>query len=181
MAASFVLTLVTEAVQCEVVSAHIQTHTYRSRHAVVKKIKRNHCHFSCSVAGTEQRHWCWFFQPTTEQFACLVLSGDIAKHCCLTAGHTKLHLGDERPPLGYLLSLHRGGVSMKMTSSITKGAESEQPVGAPVCRRVGCRDHAAVVCFLHSGIWQAQGGPAFMCRDQRKCVFHNMGPLTSAC
>ena len=41
----------------------------------------------------------------------------------------------------------------------------------------GCRDHAGITCFPHSGSWQAQGGPAYICRDQRKCVFHDMGPL----
>ena len=33
---SFVLTLVTEAVRCEVVSTHIQVNTNRSRHIVTK-------------------------------------------------------------------------------------------------------------------------------------------------
>ena len=55
--------------------------------------------------------------------------------------------------------------------------ESEHPVGAPVHQWVGCRDHAGNVCFPHSGSWQVQGGPAYICRDQRKPVFHNMGPL----
>ena len=63
---------------------------------------------------------------------------------------------------------------------IMTGAESEQPVGAPCYQWVGCRDHAGLVCFPHSGSWQAQGGPAHICRDQRKCVFHNMGPLKLA-
>ena len=62
-------------------------------------------------------------------------------------------------------------------SYVTTGAESEQPVGAPCYQWVGCRDHAGIVCFPHSGSWQAQGGPAYICRDQRKRVFHNMGPL----
>ena len=60
---------------------------------------------------------------------------------------------------------------------VTKGAESEQPVGAPCYQWVGCRDHAGLACFPHSGSWQAQGGPVYICRDQRKCVFYDMGPL----
>ena len=60
---------------------------------------------------------------------------------------------------------------------VMTGAESEQPVGAPFYQWVGCRDHAGLVCFCHSGSWQAQGGPVYLCRDQIKCVFHNMGPL----
>ena len=36
---------------------------------------------------------------------------------------------------------------------ITKGAESEQPVGAPFYQWVGCRDDAGLVCFPHSGSW----------------------------
>ena len=55
-------------------------------------MKHNDCLFCCSG------HLCWFIQPTTEQFACLALNDDIAKHCYLTAGHT------ERSPLGFLLS-----------------------------------------------------------------------------
>ena len=55
--------------------------------------------------------------------------------------------------------------------------ESEQPVGAPCYQWVDCRDHAGITCFPHSGSWQAQGGPAYICRDQRKCVYNNMGPL----
>ena len=80
-----------EAVQWEVVSTHIQTNTNCSWHVV------NHFFFCFSVAGTEYRHLCWFLQPTTEQFARLTLSGNIAKHCCLTTGHTELHLWDELP------------------------------------------------------------------------------------
>ena len=61
-----------------------------------------------------------------------------------------------------------------------KGAESEQPVGAPFYHWVGCRDHA-IACLPHSGSGQAQGGPAYIERDQRKCVFHNMGPFKVCC
>ena len=43
-----------------------------------------------------------------------------------------------------------------------EGAESEQPVGAPFYQWMGCRDHAGIVCFPHSGSWQAQGGPAYV-------------------
>ena len=60
---------------------------------------------------------------------------------------------------------------------ITTGAESEQPVGAPFYQWVGCRDHGEIACFSHSGSWQARGGPAYGGREQRKCVFHNIGPL----
>ena len=60
---------------------------------------------------------------------------------------------------------------------VTKGADSEQPVGAPYYQRVGCRDHAGMACFPHSGSWKTQGGPAYICRDQRKHISYNMGPL----
>ena len=60
---------------------------------------------------------------------------------------------------------------------VMKGADSEQPVGVPFYQWVGCRDHAGITCFPHSGSWQAQGGPVYICRDQRKRVFHNMGPI----
>ena len=61
-------------------------------------------------------------------------------------------------------------------SYVTTGADSDQPVGAPCYQWLGCRD-AGITCFPDSGSWQAQGGPAYICRDQRKCVFHDMGPL----
>ena len=54
----------------------------------------------------------------------------------------------------------------------------EQPVGALFYQWVGCRDHAGIACFPHSGSWHAQGGPAYISKDQRKHVFHNMGPLS---
>ena len=90
------------------------------------------------------------------------------KHCYLTAGHTWISpITAERRPAYENDSLR----------NVTKGAESEQPVGAPFYQWVGCRDHAFLVCFLHSRSWQAQGGPAYICRDQIKHVFHNKGPL----
>ena len=36
---------------------------------------------------------------------------------------------------------------------VTKGAESEQPLGAPFYQWVSCRDDAGLVCFPHSGSW----------------------------
>ena len=53
-------------------------------------------------------------------------------------------------------------------SYVTTGAESDQPVGAP-WYQWGCRD-AGITGFHYSGSWQAQGGPAYICRDQRKHV-----------
>ena len=100
--ASFVPTLVTEAVRYEVVSTHTYKLAQTAASTLSLKMKHNHCLFCSSAAVTEYRHWCWFLQSTTEQFACLALSDDFAKHCYLTAGHTELHLGDGRPPLGYL-------------------------------------------------------------------------------
>ena len=42
---------------------------------------------------------------------------------------------------------------------------------------MGCREDAGLICFPHSGSWQAQGGPVYIRRYQRKRVFHNMGSL----
>ena len=118
------------------------------------------------------RLWALMLIYTTNNRAiCVSLSDDIVKHCYLTAGHTELHLGDEHPTLGYLLSRLRGCRHTKMTPFFI------QPVGAPFYQWVGCRDHAAIACFPHCGSLQVQGGPAYKCRDQRKHVFHNMGPL----
>ena len=79
------------------------------------------------------------------------------------------------------ISNHRAeevGLCKWLLSIRNKGAESEQTVGAPCYQWVGCRDHAGIACFPHSGSWQAQGGPAYVCTDQRKkCFLHNMGPL----
>ena len=36
---------------------------------------------------------------------------------------------------------------------VTEGVESEQPVGGPFYQWVGCRDHAGLACFPHSGSW----------------------------
>ena len=57
-----------------------------------------------------------------------------------------------------------------------KRVDCEQPVGAPFNQWVGCRDHAGIACFTHSGSWQAQEGPAYI--ETRENVFHNMGPLS---
>ena len=59
---------------------------------------------------------------------------------------------------------------------VMTGAESEQPVWVPCYQWVGCRDHAGITCFLQSRSWQAQGA-VYICRDQRKHVFHNVGPF----
>ena len=59
--------------------AHTYKLTGRVAGTFLLKMKRNHCLFFCSVAGTEYRHLCWFIQPTTEQFACLALSNNTAK------------------------------------------------------------------------------------------------------
>ena len=133
-------------------------------------MKRNHCRFCCSVAGTEYRHWCWFIQPTTELFACLALSDNIVKLCCLTAGHTELHLGDEASSqISPVSAQRRPDYDNDSFSYVTTGAESDQPVGAP-WYQWGCRD-AGITGFHHSWSWQAQGGPAYICRNQRKHVF----------
>ena len=112
------------------------------------------CLFCSSVARTEYRHLCWFIQPTTEQFACLALSDNIAKHCYLTATHTKLHFEDKRPcSCRYVMT----------------GAESGQPVGAPFYQWVGCRDHAGLILGV-SRLMEDE------LRGQRKRVFYNMRP-----
>ena len=117
---------------------------------------------------------------TNGAITCLVLSNDIVKHCCLSARHTELLLGDERPPslISAIAAQWRSVYDNDSFHYVTKGAESGQPVGAPCYQWVGCRDHAGITCFPHSGSWQAQGGPAYICREQRKRVFYDMGPLT---
>ena len=64
---------------------------------------------------------------------------------------------------------------------ITTGADSEQPVGALCYQWAGCRDHAGIACFPHSGSCQAQGGPAYICRDQRKMCFSWYGTFKYCC
>ena len=36
---------------------------------------------------------------------------------------------------------------------VMTGAESEQPLGVPFYQWLGCRDHAGLVSFPHSGSW----------------------------
>ena len=104
--------------------AHTYKLTWTSASRLSIKMKRSHCLFCCSVAGTEYRHLCWILQPTAEQFACLTLSDDIGKHCYLTAGHTELHLGEHPPSLGYLRGergvFSRGGLPMNISPFVTK-------------------------------------------------------------
>ena len=130
-----------------------------------------------SVAGTEYKHWCWFLQSTTEQFTCLTLSDNIAKHCYLTAGHTELHLRDGAPLSDISTAQRRSAYENLSFHYVTKWAESELPVGELFYQWVGCRDHAGIIYFPNSGSWQAQGGPVYICKDQRKRVIHYMGPL----
>ena len=59
---------------------------------------------------------------------------------------------------------------------VTTGAESEQPVGVPFYQWVGCRDHAGIAYFHHSGKWQTQGGPAYIL-ETRENVFFNIWDL----
>ena len=80
-------------------------------------------------------------------------------------------------PLCHITAQRRLAYEKDSFNYVKEGAESEQPVGGPFYQWVGCRDHAGLVCVPHSGSWQAQGGPAYICRDQRKHVFHNMGHL----
>ena len=60
---------------------------------------------------------------------------------------------------------------------VTKGAESEQPVGALCYQWVGCRDHAGLVCLFSSFRELAGSGSTSLCWEQRKRVFYDMGPL----
>ena len=157
-------------------------HTYKLTGSVAGmlslKMKGNHCLFCCSVAGTEYRHLCWFIQPTTEQFACLALRHVIAKHCYLTAGDTDLHLGDGCPKYH---QYHQYYLLWKWLLSLRNNRNwIWTACRSPVLQYVGCRDHAGLICFPHYGSWQAQGGLVYICRDQRKRVFHSMGPLNKS-
>ena len=65
----------------------------------------------------------------------LALNDDIAKHCHLTTGYTRLHSEMNTPP-----------------PHVMTGAESDQPVGAPFYQWVGCRDIAGLRCFAPLGV-----------------------------
>ena len=98
------------------------------------------------------------------------------RHCETLLSHCWTHRTSPRgwtPPsqISPITAQRRSACDNDSFRYITKGADSEQPVGAPCYQWVGCRDHAGIACFPHSGSWQAQGGPAFICRDQRKHVF----------
>ena len=98
------------------------------------------------------------------------------RHCETLLSHCWTHRTSPRgwtPPsqISPITAQRRSAYDNDSFRYVTTGADSEQPVGAPCYQWVGCRDHAGIACFPHSGSWQAQGGPAFICRDQRKHVF----------
>ena len=111
--------------------AHTHKLTWTAAGMLLLKIKRNHCLFCCSVAGTEYRHWCRFLQPTTEQFVCLS-----QRHCKTLLSYCWTH---RTSPLGWMPPSLISPITAQRRPAyvndsflyITKGAESEQPVGAP--------------------------------------------------
>ena len=68
------------------------------------------------------------YTTNNRTIACLALSDNIAKRCCLSAGHTELHLGDERTPLLYLLSPRSGGWPMVLREDQLIYVESRENV-----------------------------------------------------
>ena len=157
----------------------VSTHTYKLTRTAVSTLSLKIKHLFCSsVAGTEYRHLCWFFYNQQQSNLRVYLWATTLWNTAVSPLDTpNFTSGMYTPCVGYLLSLCRGGRPLVMTLFvITTGAEFEQP-GAPFYRWVGCRDHAVIASFPHSERWQAQGGTAYICRGQRKHVFHNMGPL----
>ena len=159
--------------------AHIDKLTQTAAGTLSLKMKRSHCLFCCPVAGTKYRHWCWFLQPTTEEFACLALSDDIAKK--LLAYHWT-HRTSPRgwaPPLSDISYHHTEEASLwtflllsrnDRTWIWTAYRSAVLPVG-------GLQRPCRTPLISNCGSWRAQGGPVYICRVQTKHVFHNMGPL----
>ena len=117
----------------------------------------------------------------TERFACLALSNNIVKLLLYCWTQQTLPQGWTPPSqISPITMQRRLAYENDSLRYVMKGAESEQPVGAPFHQWVGCRGHAGIACFPHSGSWQAQGGPAYIqyVETREKCGFHNMGPLT---
>ena len=113
----------------------------------------------------------------------ICMSSSEQRHCETLLAYRWTHRTSPRgwtPPsqISSIIAQRRPAYENDALCYVMKGSESEQPVGAPFHEWVGCRDHAGIVCFPHSGSWQAQGGPVYICRDQRKCGFHNIGPLS---
>ena len=166
----------TEAVRCEVVSTHIQANTNRSRHVVLKnETKPRSLLLFCSW-GRIYTYVDLYYQ---QQSNCVSSS---AKRCCLSAGHTELHLGDELPPLWYLLSPRSGGRLMLMTPSIKQ--RKEQNLNSLSKRHVTSGWAAETMqdsWCLFSSFWELAGSgrtSAYMWRAEKTCFFM-MGPLKS--
>ena len=104
----------------------------------------------------------------------ICMSSSERRHCEIMLSHRRTHRTSPRgwtPPsqISPITMQRRLAYDNDSFHYVTTGAESEQPVGAPCYQWVGCRDHARITCFPHSGSWQ--GGPHYICRDQRKPVF----------
>ena len=123
--ASLVLTIITEAVRCEVISTHIQANRKHSWHVVGPGPTDT---LSIRKAGLR-----WSGSSDTPNFT----SG-------MDAPPSRISpiIAQKRPPCENLSFRY-----------VTTGAESEQPAGAPFYQWVGCRDHAGLVCFPYSGSW----------------------------
>ena len=58
---------------------------------------------------------------------------------------------------------------------VTKEAESEQPVGVLFDQWVGCRDHAGITYFPHSG--RLREDQLIYVESRENMFFYDMGPL----
>ena len=68
------------ALYCPSLLKHTQKLAGKVAGTMSSKIKLIHCLLWSSGAGTAYKHLCWFLQPTTEQFSCLVRTDAITIH-----------------------------------------------------------------------------------------------------
>ena len=146
--------LVTEAVQREVVSTHIQANTNCSRHVVIKNETQPR---SLLLFCSWERILAPMLIYTTNNGASCMSSSE-GRHCETLLAYRCTHYTS---PQGWkphswispIIAQRRQDYDNLSFRYVTSGAASEQPVWAPFYQWVGYRDHAGLVCFPHSWRW----------------------------
>ena len=107
---------------------HTQIYSNHSRHIV---LKRSHCLFCCSVAGTEYRHLALIFTANNRE---ICVSNSERRHCETLLSY---HWTHRTSPRGWtspswispITAQRRPAYDNDSCPYLTKGAESEQLVG----------------------------------------------------
>ena len=140
-------------------------------------MKCNHCLFCCSVAGTKYR--CLIY--TTNSRAICVSSSE-QRHCKTLLSFRWTHRTTPQgwTPLSWISPTNAQSRSAYINNSFwccNKRSRIWTACWSAVLP-VGGLQRPCSICWF-SSLWELAGsGRSSLCRDQRKHVFHNMGPLT---